>query len=80
MTTLRTGTVAFLALALLCTMGTTASGAYTVSNATDACLACGAYGGPSYEVYDCEALVATFSAHAEAVAYVRNAILAALPR
>ena len=32
------------------------------------------------EVYDCEALVATFSAHAEAVAYVRDALLAALPR
>ena len=51
-----------------------------MSNATDAHLACGACGGPSYEVYDCEALVATFSAHAEAVAYVRDAILAAIPR
>lgn len=60
---LATTTTTTLLLGML--LGACAS-AYTVSNATQFGAA------PSYEVYDCEALVASFASHAGAVGHVRR--------
>ena len=62
---LATTTTTTLLLGML--LGACASAsAYTVSNATQFGAA------PSYEVYDCEALVASFASHAGAVGHVRR--------